>query len=225
MSNLLKFWKKWSYIILIAFLILGMFDFRIGLIALICMITPIIVSIFKGRFWCGNLCPRGSLYDNVVSKFSNKNKAPKLLKTVYFRGLVITMMLSVFIIGMIKNWGDLYEMGLVIYRLIVVTTIIGLALAPFYNERTWCNFCPMGSFAAIGSKFKNNKNKNVLLNINDTCVECKICTKTCPMGIDVHEYKGEFLTHYDCIQCGRCVNKCPKKSIGYTTTQWLKQGI
>ncbi|MDK2563692.1 4Fe-4S binding protein [Romboutsia sedimentorum] len=27
---------------------------------------------------------------------------------------------------------------------------------------------------------------------------------------------GDVLTHYDCIQCGRCVNKCPKKSIGYT---------
>lgn len=36
------------------------------------------------------------------------------------------------------------------------------------------------------------------------------------MGIDVHEYKGDALTHYDGIQCGRCVNKYPKKSIGYT---------
>lgn len=216
MRNLLKIWKKWSYIIIIAFLILGVFDFRIGLIASICMIAPIIVSIFKGRFWCGNLCPRGSLYDNVVSKFSNKKKVPKLLKSVYFRGFAIIMMLSVFITGMIKNWGDLYGMGFVIYRLIVVTTIIGLVLALFYNERAWCNFCPMGSFAAIVAKIKNNNNKNVLLNINDACVKCKICAKTCPMGIDVHEYKGDALTHYDCIQCGRCVNKCPKKSIGYT---------
>ena len=217
MSNLLKLWKRWSYLILIAFLIVGAFDFRIGLIALICMIAPVAVSIFKGRFWCGNLCPRGSFYDNVVSKFSNKKKVPKVLKSVYFRGLALALMLTMFTTGMIKNWGDLYGMGFVIYRLIVVTTIVGLILAPFYNERTWCNFCPMGSLAASVAKFRNkkNKDKSALLSIDDSCVGCKLCTKTCPMGIDVHEYKGDVLTHYDCIQCGRCVNKCPKKSIGY----------
>lgn len=215
MGNLLKFWKRWSYVILLLFLILGIFDFRIGLIAIVCMIAPIVVSIFKGRFWCGNLCPRGSFYDNVVYKFSNKKKVPKLLKSVYFRVFVTTIMLVVFTTGMIKNWGNLYGMGFVIYRLIVVTTIIGLVLAPFYNERAWCNFCPMGSIAALISKFRNRKNKEVILNINNTCVGCKLCTKTCPMGIDVHEYKGDSVSHYDCIQCGRCVKKCPKKSIGY----------
>lgn len=215
MTYLLKFWKKWSYVILITFLIVGVLDFRIGLIAIICMIAPIVVSIFKGRFWCGNLCPRGSFYDNVVSKFSNKRKVPKFLKSVYFRVIVTAMMLIVFTTGMVKSWGDLYGMGFVIYRLIVVTTIIGLILAPFYNERAWCNFCPMGSIAALISKFRNKKNKAVILNINDSCVKCKICTKTCPMGIDVHEYRGDSLSHYDCIQCSRCVNKCPKESIGY----------
>ena len=74
MDNLLKVWKMviCNYN---SILILGMFDFRIGLIALICMIAPIVVAIFKGRFWCGNLCPRGNFYDNVVSKFSNKKKS------------------------------------------------------------------------------------------------------------------------------------------------------
>ncbi|MCR1951258.1 4Fe-4S binding protein [Clostridium sp. DSM 100503] len=216
MSSLFKIWKKWSYVILIAFLVLGIFDFRIGLIASICMVAPIIISVFKGRFWCGNLCPRGNFYDNVVSKFSNKKKVPKFIKSLYFRLVAIALMLTVFTTGMINNWGNLYGMGFVIYRLIVITTIIGLVLAPFYNERIWCNFCPMGSIAAFISKFRNKQNKNLLLSINDACVSCKLCTKTCPMGINVHEYKNESITYYDCIQCGKCVNKCPKKSIGYT---------
>lgn len=134
MNKLFKVWKKWSYILIIAFLILGMFDFRIGLVALICMVAPIIVAIFKGRFWCGNLCPRGNFYDNVVSKFSNKKKVPKFIKSVYFRLTAIVLMLTVFTTGMIKNWGDLYGMGFVIYRLILITTIIGIILAPFYMK-------------------------------------------------------------------------------------------
>ena len=79
MKSILNYWKEYSYIILIAFIVIGLFDFRIGLIATICMIAPIIVSFFRGRFWCGNLCPRGSFYDNLVSKFSNKKKVPKFL--------------------------------------------------------------------------------------------------------------------------------------------------
>jgi polyferredoxin len=112
MNPILKVWKKYSYLLLIIFLIVGLFDFRIGLVATICMVAPIIVSFFKGRFWCGNLCPRGSFYDNIVSKFSNKKKVPAFLKSVYFRIFVTLLMLTVFTTGMIKNWGNLYEWDL-----------------------------------------------------------------------------------------------------------------
>ena len=71
MKKLLTLWKKYSFLALIAFIILGLLDFRIAIVAVVCMVAPVIVSIFKGRFWCGNLCPRGSFYDNLVSKFCN----------------------------------------------------------------------------------------------------------------------------------------------------------
>ncbi|SHJ63497.1 4Fe-4S binding domain-containing protein [Clostridium cavendishii DSM 21758] len=212
---MLKLWKKYSYLILMLFLIVGLFDFRVGLIATICMFAPVVVSFFKGRFWCGNICPRGSFYDNFVSKFANKKKTPKFLKTVYFRIVITVLMLTVFTSGMIKNWGNIYGMGFVVYRLIVVTTIIGLILSLLYNERTWCNFCPMGSIAALISKFKNKGNRKLLLKVNTSCISCKLCEKNCPMGIAPYQYKDDSISHHDCIQCGKCVYKCPKKSIKY----------
>lgn len=215
MKSILNYWKKYSYILLIAFIIIGLFDFRIGLIATLCMIAPIVVSFFKGRFWCGNLCPRGNFYDNVVSKFSNKKKVSKFIKSSFFRAFVTILMLTMFTTGMVKNWGNLYGMGFVIYRLIVVTTIIGIVLSLFYNERTWCNFCPMGSIAALVSRFNNKKNGAALLKVNTSCVSCKLCEKSCPMGIAPYEYKDDSINHHDCIQCSRCVYKCPKKSIEY----------
>lgn len=215
MKSPLKLWKKYSYIILITFMILGFFDFRIGLIAILCMVGPIIISLFKGRFWCGNICPRGSFYDNVVSKFSSKRKVPGFLKSSLFRAAVTITMLTMFTLGMIKNWGDLYAMGFIFYRLIVVTTLIGIALAMFYNHRTWCNFCPMGSIAALISFFKNKKNSSSLLQVNSSCVSCKLCEKNCPMGIAPYDYKGHALSNKDCIQCSKCVYVCPKQSIDY----------
>ena len=212
MENFFKVWKRYSFTLLIGFILLGLIDLRFAVVAIICMIAPVIISIFKGRFWCGNLCPRGNFYDNVVSKFSNKRKPPKFFKSYYFRAVILTIMMAVFISGVYKNWGDLYGIGMVFYRLIVVTTIVGIALSLVYNHRTWCSFCPMGTLASIVSKFRKSKN---VLQVSNTCVSCKVCEKKCPLGLIPYDYKGDILSHPDCIQCGKCVIACPKKAIGY----------
>jgi len=210
-ERFLKLWKKYSLTLLIAFVALGMFDLRFAVVAVVCMIAPVIVSIVRGRFWCGNLCPRGNFYDNVVSKFSNKRKPPKFFKSYYFRAIILTIMMAMFISGVSKS-SDLYGIGMVFYRMIVVTTIIGIVLSLFYNHRTWCNFCPMGTLASITAKFRKSKK---VLHVSSSCVSCKICEKKCPIGLVPFDYKGDTLSHPDCIQCGKCVTACPKKLIGY----------
>jgi ferredoxin len=35
------------------------------------------------------------------------------------------------------------------------------------------------------------------------------------LGLVPYDYKGDILSHPDCIQCGQYVNACPKKAIGY----------
>ncbi len=180
MKFIFKLWKKYSFTVLIAFILLGLIDLRFSLVAIICMVAPIILSIFRGRFWCGNLCPRGNFYDNIVSKFSNKREVPKFLKSYFFRALVVIFMMTMFTLGIKENWGNLYGIGMVFYRIIVVTTIIGIVLSLFYNHRTWCSFCPMGTIAAIVSKFSTNKK---VLQVSSNCVSCKICEKKCSLGI------------------------------------------
>jgi polyferredoxin len=176
------------------------------------MLAPILVSVLKGRFWCGNLCPRGSFYDHVVSKFSNHKKVPKFLKSSLFRAFMVAFMMSMFSFGIYKNWGDLFGIGMVFYRIIIVTTIVGIFLALFYNHRTWCHFCPMGTIASFIARIRKS---NQVLQISSACVSCKICEKKCPLGIVPYDYKGNLLSHPDCIQCGNCVKVCPKNAIGY----------
>jgi len=216
-KKIFELWKKYSYVLLLAFVIVSLFDFRIGMAAIICMIAPIVVSIFRGRYWCGNLCPRGNFYDNVVSKFSKNRPVPKFLKSAYFRMFVVLFMLTMFGFGIKQNLGNLDGIGMVFYRIIVITTLIGVGLSFFYNNRTWCHICPMGSIAAFISYLKKDNRR--ALEVTDTCVNCKICAKKCPMGILPYEYKDDVLSHQDCIQCAKCVIACPKKSIGYDKLQ------
>ncbi|OPJ62892.1 4Fe-4S binding protein [Clostridium oryzae] len=212
MNIFLRVWKRFSFIILIAFIIVGLFDMRFAVIAAICMIGPIILSFFKGRFWCGNICPRGSFFDNVVCKFSNDKKTPRCLKSYFFRIIVLTLMMTVFISRLCKTSGDIYGVGRVFYRLIIVTTTIGVAMSLFYNHRTWCNFCPMGTLASAISALSKRK---VVLYVSSSCVSCKICEKKCPLGLKPYMYRGSRLSHSDCLQCGRCAAACPQKAIGY----------
>lgn len=212
MTNFLKYWKKYSFMLLFIFVGLGLLDLRFALAAIVCMVAPIIVSVFKGRFWCGNLCPRGNFYDNIVSRFSKKKPVPKFLKSKFFRGFMVAFLMSMFGSGLYKNWGNLYGMGMVFYRIIVVTTIVGIVLSLFFNERSWCSFCPMGTIASVIAKVRKNKN---VLHVSSSCVSCKLCAKKCSLGIVPYDYIGNVLSHPDCIQCGKCVEVCPKNAIGY----------
>jgi polyferredoxin len=185
---------------------------RFALAAVICMVGPIIVSFWKGRYWCGNLCPRGSLYDNLISKISRKRKIPRLFKSIYLRIFMVVFILTMFCYGVYQNWGNVYGIGMVFYRIIVITSIVGIILGMIYNQRTWCSFCPMGTIAAfIAKKRKSSR----VLQISSSCVSCKLCEKKCPLDIVPYNYKGNILNHPDCIQCGQCVKACPKKAIGY----------
>lgn len=215
MRQISKLWKKYSYTLLLGFIVLGMFDLRVGLSAIICMLAPVVLSIWKGRFWCGNICPRGNFYDRVMINFKGKRRVPRFFRSAWFRTLVTLFMLTVFTAGITRNWGNPYGIGMVLYRLIVVTTIIGIVLGLFFKNRTWCSFCPMGSLAALTGYFRNKKNSRNMLQVSSSCVNCKICARKCPMDIEPYEYKNGSITHHDCIQCASCAYACPKGSIKY----------
>ena len=212
MKKLLKLWKKYSFVLLMAFLLLGLVDFRIAIGAIIFMMGPIVVSLFRGRFWCGNICPRGSFYDTVMSKFSKDRKVPAVLKSTWFRLLIFVMMMSVFALGIKNSNGNLFMIGQVFYRMIFVTTLVGVVMTFVYNHRTWCHFCPMGSIASLVSKIRKS---NMILNVSQNCVSCRKCETRCPIGIVPYEYKGNLLSHQDCIQCGNCVTACRLDAIAY----------
>lgn len=213
MSKLKLYWKKYSFFVLFAFIILGLFDMRFALAAVICMAGPIIVSLWKGRYWCGNLCPRGSMYDSLISKISRRKKIPGFFKSVYLRIFMVLFILTMFVYGVYKNWGNLYGIGMVFYRIIVITSIVGIVLGMIYSQRTWCSFCPMGTIASLISRKRKSSR---LLKVSSSCVSCRLCAKSCPLDLLPYEYKGDLLSHPDCIQCGSCAAACQKKAIGYS---------
>ena len=87
------------------------------------------------------------------------------------------------------------------------------------GKRAACHYiCWMAPFMNLGIKIRKLLHLPGLRIATDhtKCVDCKICTKNCPMGLDVHQIVKEgHIDEYECSMCGECIDQCPKKAISY----------
>jgi ferredoxin len=72
--------------------------------------------------------------------------------------------------------------------------------------RFFCKYlCPAGAFYAVIGKISPTKVERN----HSLCINCKLCSKACPVNIDVA--KADSITNAECICCNECVLACPKK--------------
>ena len=201
------------YWILIAYLVVGYFYPVVGILALICMIAPVAFAVRRGRWWCGNACPRGSLYDRVLSRYSPHRPIPAFVRTRGFRIFMLALIFTVFGVQMYYAWGDWNAMGRVFWNIILVTTIVGVTLSFVYAPRTWCSFCPMGTLSAWATPRSGNLPEGYRrIFVHSRCqMKCKSCSRVCPMQLTPYDSRGndQGYLHPDCIKCGKCTVACP----------------
>ena len=66
----------------------------LGFIVGVLIIFFMILSIFKGRLYCGWLCPMGSFHERILSLVSLKKNIPAIFKKKWFRWIVFILMIS-----------------------------------------------------------------------------------------------------------------------------------
>ena len=123
----------------------GLFNPILGYLVLAMMIFLLILSFFKGRYWCWNLCPRGAFLDIVLSKFSAKRSFPKIFTKQWFRWLVFVLFVSFLVFRIVNTGGNFIAIGSVFVVMCLVTTIISIILGIPARHRSWCTICPMGT--------------------------------------------------------------------------------
>lgn len=203
------------YWILLIYLVVGYFYPVIGFLALICMIAPVAFAVKKGRWWCGNACPRGSLYDRVLSKYSPHRQIPAFVRLRAFRIFMVMFIFTMFGVQMYRAWGDWSAMGRVFWTIILVTTVVGVVLSFIYAPRTWCSFCPMGTLSSwVTPRSGRLPESYRRVTVGEKCTtRCRQCSAVCPMQLKPYESRSEVegFLHPDCLKCGRCVAGCPLK--------------
>ena len=135
----------------------GLFWPLLGYLVLFFMLFLLGLSYFKGRFWCANLCPRGSFLDLVLRKVSLRKKIPHLIISHTFKWTVFFLFIIFFIVQIITADKTLYSIGYVFIKMCLLTSIIAIVLGISIHERTWCAFCPMGTLQGKISSLKPKK--------------------------------------------------------------------
>ncbi len=206
-------WLMWPFVpIVIAFgwkyPILGYIFPTIGLSIFLTSLLP-----GKGRFHCGNFCPRGATYDRVISRISLDMGIPSFLRKWYFRGIPFLIVPTMITLKILSNPGYAWWewLGHCFWILCTVTTAVGLPFSLLFGHRSWCSFCPMGTLQnlLVGHKYQ-------LQIDDDKCIECGACEEVCPMHLPILDYKDEgVMEHRDCIKCSECLAACPQDALSW----------
>jgi polyferredoxin len=101
---------------------------------------------------------------------------------------------------------------------IVVTLFFGLAA--IVGRRAACHtVCWIAPFMVIGRWIRNQLRwPSLRLKAEQSkCIDCKACTRACPMSLDVNAMvRSGVVEHSECSLCGTCVDTCPKDVLAYT---------
>jgi len=188
-----------------------------------------IISLFLGRALCGYICPVGGLQECLMLVNDKKSKGGKrnLIKYYIWAPWVIAIVILFIFAGGVSGVDFFFFISKGVslsepYSYFIYYGILLLVIIPALTmgKRAFCHcLCWMAPFMVIGSKISDwlkLPKLHLRPNKND-CTGCKICTKKCPMSLDVQEMvKTENMKNSECILCGECVDACPKKAISYS---------
>jgi Pyruvate/2-oxoacid:ferredoxin oxidoreductase delta subunit len=185
-------------------------------------ITIVITLLFR-RSFCGMICPLGALQEISAKigslllkgrKFTIPPKIDKILRYYKYFVLILAVVMawmtgSLWIqrfdpwaaYAHIPHLDELFS----IYLTGFIILVSSLFLSAVY-DRFFCKYaCPMGAFNALLGLISPFKIKRKV----DTCTSCGLCTKVCPVNIDVAN--KDVVKSAECINCQECVTVCPEK--------------
>lgn len=181
-------------------------------------------ALVLGRAFCGWLCPLGGAQDMLSPLSKRYVKKGNLIKWLLWTPWIIAIVVVAFRKGGYDSidpfYGTTHGFSLGnIYTAIAYMAVLALVLGSFFvaGRRSFCHhICWIAPFMILGRKVRNMLKipSLKLIETKNDCVNCHLCTKNCPMSLDVeHMVLNSKMENAECILCGSCADVCRKECI------------
>jgi polyferredoxin len=182
----------------------------LGFIVPVVMLTAILYSLRKGRYACGNICPRGSFFDTFFRFVGGNRATPPWLRSLPVRWSVFAGLMGFMGFQLMRHPGSAEHWGSVFWLACAVTTAIAIVLGLVWQPRTWCAICPIGTLTATIGEEKYP------MQIAASCKACGLCEQSCPMELAIAaQREAGSLQHGDCLKCSSCHAACPQQALSW----------
>lgn len=176
------------------------------------LVAKILGPILFGRGFCGWACWTAMVLDFLPYK---QNKAGRLvakwetLRYIHFGLSLLFVLILWFFFQYRPNPMDQTELvWLVGGNTLYFASAIILAFW-LKDNRAFCKYlCPITAILKITSRFAFLK----IEGDGETCTQCGVCNKMCPMDINIMAYvnRGDRILSTECIFCLTCTTACPE---------------
>lgn len=192
-------------------------------------IAVLVLALLARGAFCGWICPLGFLQDLAAGLSALVQRrvpaAHRAMRAIHraaaplavldrplrlFRYIVLAWAIGgaaafgVMVFRDVDPWNALLEVGtgsLGFGLVVLVATLVG----SLFTDRPWCRYaCPLGAANGLVAKLSPIR----LERNQSACVDCNLCTRSCPMGIDVA--RETVVTSTACTGCLECVEACPR---------------
>ena len=190
----------------------------------------LLTALLTRNAFCGWICPLGFIQDLTASfsRFVQKRIPPvrRAVKTLKQRGArfaildrylrYVKYLVLIWAVAGAAYWGTMvfreYDPWAALWNLTewsigFGTLVLGLTLvSSLFIERPWCRYaCPLGAATGLVGLLSPVQ----LRRESDACKSCALCSRSCPMGLEVDT--ATKITSPDCIGCLECIDVCPRE--------------
>lgn len=151
---------SWSWILMVLFMGFGIYDYRVGILGLVCMALPVFHALRgRGKVHCRSYCPRGSIFGKWLPLLSFQNDLPLIFANKKFKNAVLIFMLTIFGFSLYRAGFNFNRIAFSVFKFMIASSIVGVILGVFFKPRSWCVVCPMGTATGMITQLKVNDKK------------------------------------------------------------------
>ena len=170
------------------------------------------LSFFAGRFFCGWICPMGTLFRPIGWIYRKlgirRLKTPGIVRKPWVRVAFLVLFVAVMVATKV--------LGIKVNALLYLI-LLSVALTLFFEEEMWHRYlCPFGTILSLSSRFAG---RGMAID-EKACISCGKCQKVCPSQSIVTLENGKRANvAKECLLCYKCQDVCPVDVCNYVRTE------